>query len=97
MAGRPVMPRTVSVAEAKKHFGEVVKEAEERLERTIVTKAGKPVAVVVGYEDYESWQETLEILASPGWLREIKEAERQLARGKAVAVDEIVAAGRRKR
>lgn len=91
------MPRTISVTDAKKRFCEVVKDAQEKMERTIVTREGKPAAVVVGYEDYESWQETLEILASPGWLRDIRAAERELTRGRAVPLDEIARKRRSKR
>jgi prevent-host-death family protein len=44
---------TVSIAEGKKSFSRLVEDAHKRREETIVTKRGKPVAVIVPYEEYK--------------------------------------------
>jgi len=44
---------TVSVAEGKKNFSRLVKDALEKKEEIIVTKRGKPIAVIVSYEEYQ--------------------------------------------
>ena len=44
---------TVSVAEAKKGFSRLVQEAFEKKKEIIVTKRGKPVAVILSYDEYE--------------------------------------------
>jgi prevent-host-death family protein len=43
---------TVSVAEGKKRFSRLIKDALEKKEEIIVTKRGKPVVVIVPYEEY---------------------------------------------
>lgn len=43
---------TVSIAEGKKGFSRLIKEASERKEEIIVTRRGKPVAVIVPYEEH---------------------------------------------
>ena len=43
---------TVSVAEGKKDFSRLIREAAERNEDIVVTKRGKPVAVIVPYGEY---------------------------------------------
>ena len=43
---------TVSVAEGKKNFSRIVQNASKKKEEVIVTKRGKPVAVIVPYEEY---------------------------------------------
>jgi len=44
---------TVSIAEGKKNFSRLVKGTLERKEEVIVTKRGKPVAVIIPYEEYQ--------------------------------------------
>jgi prevent-host-death family protein len=43
---------TVSVAEGKKRFSRLIKDALEKKEEIIVTKRGKPVVVIAPYEEY---------------------------------------------
>lgn len=33
------------------------------MDRIIITRTGKPVAVLTGVEEYESWVETLEVVS----------------------------------
>ena len=45
---------TVSIAEGKKGFSRLISKAGEAGEDVIVTKRGKPVAVIVSYDDYQT-------------------------------------------
>jgi prevent-host-death family protein len=44
---------TVNVAEGKKEFSRLIREAFEKNEEIVVTKRGKPVAVIVSYEEHQ--------------------------------------------
>ena len=44
---------TVSVAEGKRDFSRLIKEAAEKSEDIVVTKRGKPMAVIVPYDEYQ--------------------------------------------
>jgi len=44
---------TISVAEGKKNFSRLIKGALEKKEEVIVTRRGKPVVVIVPYEEYQ--------------------------------------------
>ena len=44
---------SVSVAEGKKGFSRLIKDTIEKKEEIIVTKRGKPVAVILPYEEYQ--------------------------------------------
>lgn len=44
---------TVTVAEGKRDFSRLIKEAAERNEDVVVTKRGKPMAVIVPYGEYQ--------------------------------------------
>ena len=43
---------TVSIAEGKKSFSRLIHDTVEKRENTIVTRRGKPVAVIVPYDEY---------------------------------------------
>ena len=43
---------TVSIAEGKKGFSRLIQDASEKKEEIVVTKRGKPVAVILSYEEY---------------------------------------------
>jgi prevent-host-death family protein len=42
----------VSIAEGKKGFSRLIQDASEKKEEIIVTKRGKPVAVIVPYDEH---------------------------------------------
>ena len=44
---------TVSIAEGKKGFSRLIRDAAQKREEIIVTKRGKPVAVILPYEEYQ--------------------------------------------
>jgi len=44
---------SVSVAEGKKRFSRLIRDALEKKEEIVVTKRGKPVAVILSYEEYQ--------------------------------------------
>jgi prevent-host-death family protein len=44
---------TVSIAEGKKSFSRLINDTIEKKEKIIVTRRGKPVAVIVSYQEYE--------------------------------------------
>jgi len=48
----------------------------------VITKHGRPAAVLLSVEDLESLEETLEILSNQGLLADIREAEADIAQGR---------------
>jgi prevent-host-death family protein len=46
--------------------------------RVVITKHGKPAAVLVSIEDLESLEETLEVLSNPQLMAEISEAREEV-------------------
>ena len=72
---------TQSLASVKAHLSAVVDSVHETHERVTVTKNGVPAVVVVAVEDLESLEETLAILADEDTMRQLREAEREVAAG----------------
>jgi len=43
----------VSIADGKKGFSRLIQDAEQKRESIVVTRRGKPVAVIVPYDEYQ--------------------------------------------
>ncbi|MGH8906090.1 MAG: type II toxin-antitoxin system Phd/YefM family antitoxin [Egibacteraceae bacterium] len=75
---------TFPLAEVKARLSAVLDEIRRTHERVVITRNGRPEAVILALSDFESLEETLDILSTPGALEEIREAEEAIARGEAV-------------
>jgi antitoxin YefM len=80
---------TLPLAEIKKRLSEIVDGVESRHDRVVLTRNGRPAAVILSPDDLESLEETLEILSHPKAVREIRKAESELDRGKGLTADEL--------
>jgi len=84
-----VMTEYRSLADAKAHFSEIVDLVEETQEHVIVTRRGKPAAIIMSPDDYEGLMETLDILSTPGALEEIKQAHAEIQAGHYYTLEQI--------
>jgi prevent-host-death family protein len=66
------------------HLSEFVDRAEREHERVVVTRNGRPAAVLIGYEDLAALEETLEILSDPETMAGIRESRGDVDRGDVV-------------
>ncbi len=60
------------LADVKNRLSEVVERLEREHGRVVITKHGRPAAVVLSIEDLESLEETLEVLNSAALIRDIR-------------------------
>ena len=74
--------KTLSLSEVKAKLSELVDEVESRDERIVITRKGRPAAVLVSQDDLDSWQETLEITSDRALMTEIRRGIRQIRRVK---------------
>jgi prevent-host-death family protein len=70
------------LAEVKNRLSEVVERLEHEHGRVVITKHGRPAAVLLSIEDLEGLEETLEILSDPVLVRRIRRASREMGAGK---------------
>ena len=75
------------LTEARNRLSEIVDEVTTTGSEFVITRHGRPAAVVIGYEEYESLLETLNILADEGTMTALAEAEADLAAGDLAALD----------
>lgn len=71
------------LGDVKNRLSEVVERLEREHGRVVITKHGRPAAVVLSVEDLEGLEETLEILADPRLMRRIRKANAEIAAGAA--------------
>jgi antitoxin YefM len=69
----------MSLADVKNRLSEVVDRLEREHGRVVITKHGRPAAVVMSVEDLESLEETLDVMSSEALLADIREALAELA------------------
>jgi prevent-host-death family protein len=81
--------RTLSLSEVKAKLSQLVDEVESRDERVVITRKGRPAAVLVSQDDLDSWQETLEITSDRALMTEIRRGIRQVERGQTVGYEEV--------
>jgi antitoxin YefM len=72
----------LSLADMKNRLSEVVDRLEREHGRVVVTKHGRPAAVMLSIEDLESLEETLEILSSPALVATIGEGRADAKAGR---------------
>src|ERR687886_1808540 len=65
---------TTSLADAMNRLSELVAAVEGTWERVLITKNGRPAAVLIAPDDLDSLLETLDILSDPETMAAIKEA-----------------------
>ena len=74
------MNRVLPISEVKARLPELVTGVEEREEQIVVTRKGKPAAVLVSIAEFEQLRETVDVLGDPDLMRQIRASRRFYAR-----------------
>jgi prevent-host-death family protein len=91
------VPKTLPLTEAKAKLSELVGEVADQQERVVVTRNGRPAAVLISPDDLESLEETLAVLADPELLARVRQglAEADASQGR--PLEKLLAEHRRER
>ena len=81
--------KTLPLAEVRSGFSQIVDDAQSTHERVIITKNGRPAAVLMGVADYDSVIETLDILSDQAVMAQIRGADEDYARGQWHGADDV--------
>ena len=74
--------KTLPISEVKTHLPELVSGVAERDEEIVITRNGKPAAVLVGFAEFERIKETLDVLSDPALMRQVQQSRAFYASGK---------------
>jgi antitoxin YefM len=87
------MARIVPFSEARATLTELLDALEEKHEHVLITRNGRPSAVMLSAEEYESLEETLDILQDKDLMEALRVSERDVRAGRLTSLEDL----RRKR
>lgn len=76
------MAKTLSLSEVKTRLPELVAGVQEREEEVVVTKNGRPAAILINVHEYTRLKETLDVLSDPVLMKEIGRSQAFYRAGK---------------
>ncbi len=75
--------KTMSVSEAKMKLSALVDAVSSTDDEVTITKNGRPAAVLVSPDEFESWKETQSIMSDADFMEEIRQGLGALRKRKA--------------
>ena len=76
----------MALRDVKNRLSEVVDQVEREHDRVVITRHGKPAAVVISTDDLESLEETLKVVSRPRLITQVRDSLAELAAGEAVVL-----------
>ena len=83
------MTKSVTLKALRPKLPQIIDEIDSKMDRFIITRRGKPVALMMSVDDYESILETIDILSDKRLVKRIKKAEEDVKKGNVRALSEI--------
>lgn len=83
----------MALRDVKNRLSEVVDQVEREHDRVVITRHGKPAAVVISTDDLASLEETLEVVSRPKLVAQVRDSIAELVAGEAevLSKEEILA------
>lgn len=76
------MAKTLSLSEVKTRLPELVAGVQEREEEVVVTKNGRPAAILINIDEYTHLKETLDVFSDPVLMKQIGKSQAFYKAGK---------------
>ncbi len=83
------MAKTVPVREFRANLGELLSDVADRRDHVVVSRRGRPAAVLVPIDEYEALEETAEILSDPDALAALEAGLAELSRDETVDLGDL--------
>ena len=83
------MPRVVPLTEARASLSDLLDAVEHEHEQVLITRNGKPVGLLVSPDEWESMEETIEILGDPEAMARLAESERDVEAGRVYEWEDV--------
>jgi prevent-host-death family protein len=75
--------KTLPLSEAKSQLSGLIEQVRALEEQVVITRNGRPAAVIVSAEEFERWKETIEVRGDAALMKEIRAGLRALKSRKA--------------
>ncbi len=83
------MPEVLALATVKARLSELIERVASQQDRVVVTRRGKPAAVLISPDELEALEEPLAVLSDPELMTRVREGEEAVARGESVTLEEL--------
>ena len=77
------------LSQAKTHLAKLLAEVEELGEEVVITRSGRPVAVLLSLAEYEGLLETLEILSDRDFSKQIELGLKEAVSGELLSHEDV--------
>jgi antitoxin YefM len=74
--------KTLSLSEAKPNLSSLVDSVERTDEEIVITRNGRPVAVLISPDEFDGWKETVAIRSDASLMAEVAKGRKALKSGK---------------
>lgn len=81
----------ITIKELRPRLPKVIRDVDEKLDRYLISKHGKSVAVILSVDDFESLMETLNEKSDLKNLRRIRRGLEQAKKGRVVSWEKVKA------
>lgn len=68
---------------------DLVRECEARGQQTVFERGGRPVAILVSYDEYLALRETIDLMNAPLLYAKIEAADEEVRKGKVMLVEDL--------
>lgn len=82
--------KTLSLSEAKMKLSGLVEAVNTTDEEVLITKNGRPAAVLVSPDEFESWKETVYIKSSQSLMADIQKGLKDIKKAKTYTLDALL-------
>ncbi len=83
------MAKIVPFTEARANLTELLDDVENLQEHVLITRNGRPSAVVLSAEEYESLEETLDILDDKDLMEALRKSEDDIRGGRLTSLEDL--------
>ena len=83
------MTITIPLTKLRSRLPEILNRISKCFDRYVIIRHGRPEAVILSVEDYESLLETLDILSDEELVKDIKKAKEDLRKGKVISWEKL--------
>ncbi len=84
-----VMSETLPLAQIKARLSEIVDRIESQHERVVLTRNGRPAAIIMSPADLAALEDTLDLLSDPQAVAEIAAARDDVAAGRVFSTSDL--------
>ena len=81
--------RIIPFTDARARLTELLDDVEARHEHVVITRKGRPAAVIVSPEEWDAIEETLDVLQDEQTLADLRESAKDVKAGRLFSLDDV--------